>query len=83
MMYAFCVSRLLINVNSENVHRGSILGAIVGARARSGSSDSSKQQAGLYRESELQEKIDALGHAFLSHNKNVYIYLEQYWHHHD
>ena len=81
-MYAFCVSRLLINVNSENVHRGSILGAIFGAR--SGSSDSSKQQAGLYRESELQEEIDALVHAVLSHkNTFLYIYLEQYWHHHD
>ena len=83
-MYAFCVSRLLINANSENVHRGSILGAIVGARARSGSSDSSKQQAGLYRENELQEEIDALVHAVLSHkNTFLYIYLEQYWHHHD
>ena len=81
-MYAFCVSRLLINVNSENVRRGSILGAIL--VARSGSSDSSKQQAGLYRENELQEEIDALVHAVLSHkNTFLYIYLEQYWHHHD
>ena len=81
-MYTFCVSRLLINVNSENVHRGSILGAIL--VARSGSSDSSKQQAGLYRKNELQEEIDALVHAVLSHkNTFLYIYLEQYWHHHD
>lgn len=81
-MYAFCVSRLLINVNSENVRRGSILGAIL--VARSGSSDSSKQQAGLYRENELQEEIDALVHAVLSHkNTFLYIYLEQYWYHHD
>ena len=51
------------NVGGENVHRGSILGAVLGARSTS--SDSSKLQEGLYNEKELQEEFDAFVHAVL------------------
>ena len=49
------------NVGGENVHRGSILGAILGARVTPSakSDDVGKLQKGLHNKKELQEEIDA------------------------
>ena len=55
------------NVGGENVHRGSILGAILGARVAPSakSDDVSKLQKGLYNKKELEDEIDAFVKAVL------------------
>jgi ADP-ribosylglycohydrolase len=55
------------NVGGENVHRGSILGAILGARVvpSATSDDMKKLQDGLYNRKELQVEIDAFVKAVL------------------
>jgi ADP-ribosyl-[dinitrogen reductase] hydrolase len=47
------------NVGGENVHRGSILGAVLGARAQSSNPDIEKVKDGLYHRQELEREIDA------------------------
>ena len=55
------------NVGGENVHRGSILGAILGARA--GYEELSSQMVdGLFHRKELEKEIDAFVAAVLSDN---------------
>jgi ADP-ribosyl-[dinitrogen reductase] hydrolase len=53
------------NVGGENVHRGSVLGAILGARAGYHQLPSELVR-GLYPQSELQQEIDDFVHAILS-----------------
>jgi ADP-ribosyl-[dinitrogen reductase] hydrolase len=54
------------NVGGENVHRGSILGAVLAARTNSNHKDLEKIKDGLYHRQELEHEIDAFVNAVLS-----------------